>query len=184
MESWISFGALIVGALGISIGLYQYWIAQRWKVAEFVAQEVKGFEDDKIIQDAMLILDYEVIKMPLAIDEGKGEEYRIAHGDLISALRKHKDNEERFDDKEFALRMTFDHFLALLGRFNHYINARLVRKHHLDPYLSYWMNALAGKGLVEPGAAKAIRAYAKAYGFDDLTQLLTRYQPQLREELN
>jgi hypothetical protein len=50
----------VAGALtGVFAGLYQHYRAQRWKVLEFVAKEIKEFEQVPAVINAMLMLDYE-----------------------------------------------------------------------------------------------------------------------------
>ena len=177
-SDWIAIFALLFAVLGFVVGLFQYRKAQRWKIAEFVANEFKEFENDPVVADAMLILDWNPIKTPLAIMAETGRklsEYPINHNDLEESLRHHGDVPQGFSEKQSILRQTFDHFFAKLGRFEHYIDAVLINKSDLDPYITYWMDALCGNGqILSRETCQKIWKFLKDYDYDDVVMLLSR----------
>ena len=121
--AWVSLGTLVVGLVIFAIGLVQYRKAQQWKVAEFVANEFKDFERDLQIDDALTMLDWNPIKMPLAAI-GDGKQYEIDHQMIGDALRDHMDVPSGFPQPLAGIRMTFDYLFGRLGRFEHYICRR------------------------------------------------------------
>jgi hypothetical protein len=50
--------ALVGAAVAFVIGVLQYRIGQRWKRAEWVAQEMKGLFDDPLVKSALFMIDW------------------------------------------------------------------------------------------------------------------------------
>ena len=69
LEDALKIGGLSVTAVALTSGTYQYWKAQRWRRAEFVAQEIKAMKADRLVQAAMLMLDWDGRKIELSPEE-------------------------------------------------------------------------------------------------------------------
>ena len=69
MEIALAFLGVLGGLITFSVGLWQYHKAQRWKVLEFVASEIKDFSQKPGVSNAMLMLDYENLEIDLFPDE-------------------------------------------------------------------------------------------------------------------
>ncbi|HEY6331626.1 MAG TPA: hypothetical protein VI756_20035 [Blastocatellia bacterium] len=61
------FGGAIMALL---FGLLQYRKSERWKRAEFVAKEIKEFESDPLVQNAMLMIDWGVRRINVDLTPG------------------------------------------------------------------------------------------------------------------
>jgi hypothetical protein len=132
---------LIVGVIGLCKAIVEYTKAQRWKKAEFLAKEVKEFFADTNVQRALLMLDWNIVYIPLFENEIEGKKtFLFEDNMLISALKHH--NESDFNSEETVIRQTIDEFLFKLGMFQNYIDSKLIAKKDIEPYLSYWINLI------------------------------------------
>ena len=65
-ENWIALIAAVVALAALLRGLWEYSRAQRWKKAEFLAQEIKSFRQDADVRRVLLILDWQDSCIPTA----------------------------------------------------------------------------------------------------------------------
>ncbi len=72
VPNWVT---AVVAVLGISAGLWQYRQAQKWKRAEWVAQEVKDFLRDPAVSNALWMLDWKDRSLPLLLPGGDPGKY-------------------------------------------------------------------------------------------------------------
>src|SRR4051812_42157700 len=144
---------IVAGIGGFSlfiVGLRRYKKDQIWKRNEFVAKEIKEFTDDKMVRDAMFMLDWGSRYIELFPNKAKEDE-RFAKVDrrtlkaalIFHELRIKEPGKDRFTSTETAIRDTFDHFLFYLERFDHFIEARLISPAEIKPYLKYWIDTIA-----------------------------------------
>lgn len=145
------------------IGLLQYMKSQRWKRAEFVANEVKEFNALPEVRNAKLMLDYTERYVDLFPEKEKADERRVdvTEAMVVSALKPHGKQTE-FKQAEARIRDTFDEFFGRLERFENFIAAGLVTKEECAPYIAYWIDILGidGKDAPRPGLVKALSSYS------------------------
>ncbi len=140
-DNIIKFLTLAVGVVGLFKVLLEYTKAQKWKKAEFLAKEVKEFFADANIQRALLMLDWNIIDIPLFENEIENKKSFLFKDEMLINSLKHHD-ETYFTDEESIIRQTFDDFLFKLGMFQNYIDSKLISKKDVEPYLSYWINLI------------------------------------------
>jgi hypothetical protein len=138
--------AKIAGAIVVfSIGLWQYAKAQRWRRREFIAAQVKEFESDKKIQLAMTMLDWnnrelyfpsEASDKPIAL--------KVDTALLCSAFLPHQ-WVKCYSKEEEMIRDCFDRFLDMLVMFWNFIDAGLISRDELRPYMQYWIRLISGQ---------------------------------------
>ena len=160
-KDWIDLATKLWAILVFGIGLYQYWIAQKWKKTEFVAQQMKDFDSAPYTSVAFRLIDWEdwVVQVP-------GEKAKLTVTDefLCKALRQEDDGE--FDDDEAYVRECFDAFWGGIDRFASFVDYGLLTREDLVPYLEYWVRIILG--LKEHRTAKVRRAisnHAEHRGF-------------------
>lgn len=117
---------------------------QKWKKAEFLANQVKDFFGDDTVERVIYMLDWNIRKLVLADDDD--EEILTLHDDeareeaarqsglrdkflnegrsvvVDRALRKH-DGNDHFTEPEALVRDNFDWFFFRLGQFQHMIES-------------------------------------------------------------
>jgi len=173
----------ILGAIGVFItGLWQYTKAQRWKRREFIATQVKQFESDKKIQLAMTMLDWNNRELYFPSDtHDKSIALRVDTDLLCSALLPHEEAQS-YSQEEEMIRDCFDHFLDMLGMFWNFIDARLISKAELEPYIQYWIRLVSGEmtGWHGPQLSYLLLNYIRVYNFTGAQRLIKRlgYDPQ------
>lgn len=166
-------------ALAVFIkGLIEYTKAQKWKKAEFVANQVKEFNSDANVRMAKLMLDWEnreinlfPEKEPVIVTEGlllgalTPESYKLQGGQLVG-----------FTEEEAKIRDIFDDFFDKIGVFNQYIEADLIRFSDIKPYIIYWLQVLNGQNENYRSEELVIQIskYLKRYGYQDVLALLEK----------
>jgi len=136
---------VIGGFAAFLLGLSQYVRAQRWKRAEFVAAQIKEFEDNVKVNAALMMLDWSDRKIAFPSDElGKVVMIMVNEETLCSALLPHE-VVSSFSRKEAAIRDCFDRLLDGYVRLQNFIESRLVSTKEVEPYLEYWTKLMAGK---------------------------------------
>jgi hypothetical protein len=160
---------------------------QKWKKAEFLANQVKDFFGDESVERTVYMLDWHIRKLVLADDDD--EEVLTLHDDaagseaeqmenlrdeflaknravvISKALRTHH-TDSRFTELEALVRDNFDWLFFRLGQFQHMIQSELFTYDEVDIHLSYVLDLISG-GLrnVSPDVTNAIAEYVREYDF-------------------
>ena len=176
-----------IGGAGIafSIGLWQYMRAQRWKRVEFVASEMKSFFNDDAAKAAMLMLDWSEkdIEIHRHRDSNDHSKKQVTHKIAASALDTNPG--VHYDDVQSPIREIFDSFLVSLERFESFIEAGVVSKNDLNPYLHYWMKLLSGNDKNAPLVTKELLpqfwTFVAHFRYAKVTKLVSRYERLIPE---
>lgn len=169
---------LLGAAVVFAIGLFQYRRAQQWKRAEWVAQEMKQWFADPLVQAALLMIDWGSRRILLYPGrENVGERYvRLNNDDVARALMLRSERPDSFSELEADIREAFDRALDGLERFYAYVETGLVELDDLEPYLKYWAVILCRPRPIGPGESRLLRlrTYMDTYGFEGAHALLRR----------
>jgi hypothetical protein len=141
--NWVDVGTFCLASAGAPFALWQYYKAQRWKQLEFVAEQVKQFDSDPQVNNAMLMLDWKVRTIDLypKLNDPESRFVTVDDSMLYKALAtRQEDTKTNFTDEEAEIRACFDSFFSYLQRFDQFIEARLVRRMDFWPFLRYWLN--------------------------------------------
>ena len=116
---WLTLAAMSGGLVAFLGGLMQYLRAQRWKRAEFVANEMKEFKADPMVRNALLLLDWNERAVELCPHEANPDKRCVRVEDRVIALAlvPHVTRSD-FSPVEIALRDVFDRFFDRLERCN------------------------------------------------------------------
>lgn len=143
LELATKIGAVLISLLVFIKGIHEYTKAQRWKKGEFVAKEIKEFQNDFDIKRAMILLDWNCKELDLRPNEIEGKTKFIFTDDLLkSALQTHR-NITTFSLEEVVIKGILDSFFDRLTLFNNYIETELISVNDIKPYLIYWIKILA-----------------------------------------
>lgn len=189
---------LVVSILGFSgtiaallFALRQYRRSEQWKRSEFVAREIKEFESNPTIRNALLMIDWGERRINLFLVEKptEADQIRITREVLWRALLPHsikpdypslsvdanaKTSDQngvkiKFTPVEAKIRDTFDIFLDHLERFANFIKSGLVNAEEFRPYLIYWINTIGSANIEEyKGDAEwrcTLLTYINVYGY-------------------
>jgi hypothetical protein len=174
-----------IGGIGATIffiiGLWRYKKDQDWKRIEFIANEMKAFNDDRIVQNVIHIIEYRSRNIELFFDNPDyNKRFVYVNRDLfIKALsyREPISNEnvkEIITINEVAIRDHFDKFLSYFERFDHLIESHLVNKKELKPYLTYWIHFIGGK--LEDNERQILYNFIKEYKYEGTIALFKKFK--------
>jgi hypothetical protein len=177
MDSTLAYLGVLGGLITFAVGLWQYHKAQRWKVLEFVAQEIKQFWDRPLVAKTALMLDYENLPVELfPATSGRQKEVAVDEALIVDSLLVHQ--ERGFNEVEVAVRQAFDQFFEQLERFDQYIESGLVRYADFHPYLRYWLRILTDphSGVKTERLVSAVREFLTHFEYHGVLRLLGRYR--------
>jgi hypothetical protein len=174
MDKILPFIASIIGFLTFSKAIIEYMKAQKWKRMEFVANQIKEFNNDIDVKKAMQMLDYTNREVELG-----GVEVTISNQMLESSLfpDSRGKNGDGFTHDEAHIRDIFDHFFDKLSVFNQYINSGLINLEDVSPYLIYWITILGKKDNERKPIVLIdnIWKYWKAFNYVDMISLMGKF---------
>ena len=129
----------LAGAVGaFVVSLLQYRKTQQWKRAEWVAQEMKTFLAEPMVQAALQMTDYPDRRILLFPHQEKVEDrYVDVTDDLVKEALRPYDERKPFSKIDVTIRDAFDSFLDGLERLNSYVGTRLIVDDDVRPYLAY-----------------------------------------------
>jgi hypothetical protein len=132
---------IAIATATFAIGLYQYIKAQHWKRCEFVAKEIKDFENNPLVRRAMFMLDFREGQFtPEKTFSTEGVAIRFDTQMLTKAVISHELRPEyQLTPEEIQVRLAFCDFFEGLERFNYFLDMNLVSKKNLEAYLPYWI---------------------------------------------
>jgi hypothetical protein len=184
-ESWdvvLKSLALAGTAIAFGVGIWQYVKAQRWRRAEWVAQEIRSFGQDSMVQAALRMIDWGDRRVRLFTDNSgaEGELVRVTDDMVAAALQHHSERPNGFNLHEAAIRDAFDHFLDGLERFEAFRQARLISAEDLKPHVAYWLHHIRSARVGDQTVERLVqlRAYIEAYGYTGVQALFGCYRDQ------
>ncbi len=186
--------------LAFSFAVFQYRHAEAWKRIEFIAQEIKDFEADPLIQNALFMIDWGSRRINLFLYSNPTHDQlvKITREVQWKALLPHpikkqfpdyqtfaaseeqqqsKDyHKKTFTSKEAKIRDTYDAMLTRLDRFASFIDSGLISARELKPFIIYWVNAITDNNHQEDTAWRlTLLAYINFYGYSGVKSLLQSY---------
>ncbi len=164
---------VIGGSIGFSVGLYQYYIAQKWKRSEFAAKLLEELANDERLSTCCKLLDYSTRSLPVP------EHYRtltsektfIHNWNTLSHAMKPESQVGEFDWQEMLYRDLFDYFFSYLERVDHYISIQLIDVNDVSS-LSYWTEQIASPRFVRQ---PVFMDFLEAYEYDGVLKLMNKF---------
>ena len=176
LKSFVESATLFLTVVTFTVGLFQYYRAQVWKKQEFVANEIRQFNEDALSRNAMLMLDWgsrPILLFPW-LPQGETQFAVVDRPTLHTALTTHDKIGRRYTPTETAIRDSFDAFFNHFERFEQFRETGLVKDRDLRPYLQYWLHTLSDKVDDDGELRERIRAYLLFYRFSGTRRLLAR----------
>jgi hypothetical protein len=207
----VEMGQLIVSILGLvgavaafTLAVIQYLRAEKWKRIEFIAKEIKEFESDPVIQNALTMIDWGIRRINLYnVPTPKEEDFvKITREIQWKALLPHPLKQEyveyrsfdppsngqssndhpkkTFTVEEAQIRDTYDALLTRLDRFANFIQAGLISPDELKAFIVYWVCAITENKLEEDVKWRfALLAYINYYEYSGVKFLLGCYHKDI-----
>jgi hypothetical protein len=141
--------ALLIAIAGGGFALWRWTIDQRWRRVQYAYQLINEFMAKDNTKKALMMLDTTNYIELFPEKENPEEKLCRVNEHLIINALKTFDQQEAFDESEFAVRMIFDDFFTDLSMFQHHIDAKLIRLNDVRPYLEYWIKSINGHGTVK-----------------------------------
>jgi hypothetical protein len=194
-QIWGSLGAIVV----FGFGVLQYRKAQKWKRNEFLAEEIKEFNESKSVRDALSMLDW--YGRTIYCDPcDKTSAVWVAHTKastvygpvdlpkvtLKRALEYHEDRAKRlsgspsdkeckFDPAEQHVRDTFDECFRYFERFETLLDNRLFSIRELTPYVAYMVSLMNGMRRHSDGYQRSLFTFLVMYDYERVIKFLARF---------
>jgi hypothetical protein len=183
----------------VTIGVSTYLRNEKWKKAEFLANEMKEFFGTPRVQKALALIDWGTRELNLLEDRPADQSRVIVTRQLQTmGLRPHilldrsgSDSQkfaedissiEGFTEPEAAIRDCYDAFLDGLERFASYVQTDLVDLNSLRPYLGYWIDDIRSATANSDDAAwcAALLTYISFYRFEGVLWLFDAFGWSIR----
>jgi hypothetical protein len=165
-------GIQIIGLTGAAIaflcGLYQYSQAQKWKRLEFVAQEMKAYESDPVVQIVFQMLDWGARVIPLLDARPRGAPTGEEEAERIDDLNRSNSEVTNGHDRSRWVRVTKEMVIGALEPHASHENSKAkytaeeVRiRDCFDRFFDHWsrFGHYIQTGLVEYGDCYPYLAY-------------------------
>lgn len=173
----------VIGGLGAALafgfGYHQYKKGQNWQKAQILLSLIDSFEEDKKIECACQMLDWDEREVQI----GDDHKFRFKNEMLIKALRVpvmdragSADDDDCFSKEESFVRDCFDAFFDFIHKLYAFRRSGLLNYNDLT-YFFYWFELVrtVGKYKDNPAIQSAIENYIKKYKFSGVQELLTEY---------
>jgi hypothetical protein len=205
VEHKLTLAQLTVSLLGFAgaiaafiFAFIQYRRSEQWKRAEFIASEVKDFESDPVVQNALTMIDWgnRRINLFLSPSVKSADLTKITRDLQWRALLPHpvkqahpeyravdyvdRDNLEKqttFTAVEAKIRDTYDVYLTRLDGFATFIKSGLITAEELGPFINYWVEVMTKNEQPAEDAAWrcTLLAYINFYEYTGVKYLLDCY---------
>ncbi len=200
LDDYLKVLALFGASIAFGVGLFQYWKAQRWKRAEFLANEMKEFFANTRVEKAQKLIDWGCRRIPLLEDCSADQSLVTVTRQMqtiglrpdILLDRSGSDREtfavdgkasrDGFTPAQAAIRDCYDAFFDGLERFASYAKTGLIDVPSLRPYIGYWVDQISSPTENADDAAwcAALLTYVNFYRFDGVLWLFDAFGSSIR----
>jgi hypothetical protein len=179
VQDIISLIGVILALGGLAFGLYQYYIAQKWKRAEFAAQQLEKLSADPELDLCCKLLDWAIRISPVpekyaALTDEKTyvHDWRTLHQAMLP--EEGSDNVD-WDWQHMMYRDTFDKFFNYLERINHYISINLISERDVAT-LRYWLEQITDPRFLPPEKRTLFLRYIERYNYQGVLEMMRRFK--------
>jgi hypothetical protein len=181
LKDAVSVVGAVLGFGGLGFGLYQYYVAQKWKRAEFAAEQLEKLSSDPDLELCCKLLDWAVRISPVPERYASlTAEKTLVHDWSImrEAMLPEEDSAQtQWGWQHMMYRDVFDKFFDYLERINHYISIRLISEKDVSS-LSYWLRQIACPRFLPSEESSLFVRFVERYGYDGVTQMMQRFRAE------
>jgi hypothetical protein len=161
----------------LAFGLYQYYVAQKWKRAEFAAAQLEALSTDEELDLCCKLLDWagRVSGVPLkyqALTDQKTfvHDWRV----MKQAMLPEEDSERAdWDWQHMMYRDIFDRFFSYLERIDQYIAIDLISPRDVAS-LRYWLAQIERPRFLPEDEQSLFARFIERYGYSGVRSLARR----------
>lgn len=205
-ETKLALGPMVISLLGFGgalsafgFALYQFRRAEQWKRAEFIANEIKAMEAERLVQNTQTMIDWGHRRINLfALTEPKHSDYiEVTREMQWQALLPHpvkqlynedqaSNNPHRdtatFTSIEARIRDNYDFYLTRLDRLATFVKSGLFTAAELEPFISYWIEVISKAENSEKDGPwrAALLTYINYYNYAGVLHLFECYGKNIR----
>ena len=200
LKSLVTIGGTIGSVIVFSIGVSTYLRTEKWKRAEFLANEMKEFFTNSRVSKTLFLIDWGSRELQLIEDRSPADARVVVTRTMQTmALRPHTMLERTgsdpevftvedgvttvgFTQSEAAIRDCYDAFLDGLERFASYVETGLTDVRSLRPYIGYWIDDISSptENADDAGWCAALLTYISFYRFDGVLNLFDAFGKGIR----
>jgi hypothetical protein len=163
----------------LAVGVYQYYVAQKWKRAEFAASQLELLTSDPDLELCCKLLDWagRVSSVP--------QKYRDVTNDrtfmhdwltMKEAMLPEEDSDRAtWDWQHMMYRDIFDRYFGYLESINHYISVNLISVRDVAS-LAYWLEQLDKPRFLPDEEQALFRHFIDRYQYEGVRELIRRFQ--------
>ena len=123
-----------------SVLAYKQWIDDRkWKQREVLRGLIASLNETPGSRNAMMMLSSHERDIPLLDAEAPADRYvRVTWRNIAESLIPDDLMEHRYNNKEEAIRNSFEDFLGRLNHIEHYLESNLLEVSDIKPFVEIW----------------------------------------------
>ena len=175
-ENYIALGTAFLGLSGLGFGLYQYYVAQKWKRSEFAAKHLEQLATDPELSLLCKLLDWNKRHLPVP------EKYRpltkspvFEHNwEVFAAAMIAHGRKGDYSWQEAMYRDLVDRFCEYLQSLNHYVTIGLIDLRDIST-IKYWLRELARPRFASTRDEQMFLDFIKVFAYPGVFKLMDRF---------
>lgn len=175
-KDYAAMATAFLALIGLGFGLYQYYVAQKWRRSEFAAKQLEQLVTDPELSLLCKLLDWKRRDLPVpkkyrALTDATTFEHNwtILAEAMIEGRR-----EGRYTWQQAMYRDLLDHFCEYLQTLNHYLSIGLIDLRDTAT-LKYWLKELKHPRFAAPGDERMFMEFIRVFGYTGVTRLMDRF---------
>lgn len=177
-KDYIALGTGVLGLVGLGFGLYQYYVAQKWKRSEFAAKHLEQLMTDPDLSLLCKLLDwkrrnlpvpekYLPLTDPITVFEHNWTEFATA---LIGGRRQ-----GNYTWQQAMYRDLLERFCEYFQALNHFVTIGLIDLRDIVT-VKYWLEQLARPRYANKGDEEMFIGFIKFFVYPGVLELMDRFQ--------
>ncbi len=166
----------ILGLTGLTFGLYQYYVAQKWKRSEFAAKQLEQLRTEPELSLLCKLLDWRKRQLPvpaqylsLANTPLFEHNWTIFAEAMIEGRR-----ESNYTWQQAMYRDLVDRLCEYLQGLNHYVSVGLINPGDIAT-VAYWLQQLASPRFALEGDEGMFLEFIEFFEYSGVTELMHRF---------
>ena len=177
MKDYAAIVTTFLGLLGLGFGLYQYYVAQKWKRSEFAVKQLDQLMTDQELSLMCKLLDWR--RRDMAIPEKYRtltESSLFEHNWVVFAEAMiHGRRDGPYTWQQAMYRDLVDRFCEYLQSLNHYVSIGLIDLRDITT-VQYWLRQLAHPRFANKGEEEMFLRFIKFFEYPGVIELMDRFK--------
>jgi hypothetical protein len=182
LKSLLEAAGAAIALAALVFGLYQYYVAQKWKRAEFAAAQLEALSRDEELDLCCKLLDWagRVSSVPTRYQALTDEKVFVHDWRVLKEAMLPEEDSERggWDWQHMMYRDIFDRFFGYLERIDHYIAIDLISARDVGS-LRYWLEQIQRPRFLPSNEQSLFVRFIERYGYGGVNSLARRLDARL-----